>query len=57
MGEMTIHLQVTAALRNRAISGVFLAALVANKEQQTPDDQRRIAILEDAVADGTIKKL
>ena len=57
MGEMTIHLHVAAALRAREISGVFLAALVANKDQQTPDDQRRIAILEDAVADGTIKKL
>jgi len=57
MGNMTIHLQVTAALRARSISGIFLAALVANKDQQTPDDQRRIEIFEAAVADGTIKFL
>jgi hypothetical protein len=57
MGEMTIHLQVTAALRARFISKLFHDTLVANKDQQKPDDQRRIEIFEAAVADGTIKVL
>jgi hypothetical protein len=57
MGNMTIHLQVTAALRAQEISKLFLDTLVANKDQSSRDDQRRIDILQAAVADGTIKVL